>query len=607
MSEYRGNSGQPLHTMLGYADSSRSPSTLSSPSRPAGRSQVYEHADFPGREFSSWQGKNRQNNEQGTVALPGSQGVHSTAAQHGEAEATDTSTNSAPLRSGQTGHLTYRFPGQSQVEDTSETATRKHRRLLDPARAPIGKGQNSVINFLSGLGRARSQGDDSDRRRPSHYSDGIQRSQSSHTRLQTREESHSSLGAPVLSRPSSACSHISLTSSIETIRSTLSFDVDLTQADASEEPENAGSTSPPVPTSPFVASSSLVGVEEIVYGPSTPSQDDLNEGDREVDVPSGEQRHASSSQSGNRGSARGAQTTVEHMHSQFDQGDDTLSPLPLPQPLSPLLVASTLPTPTHFWTQNIRQSPTDAVVSSPREVWTTSPPSHFSFEMSSSTASGLGLLTDVASPRLHPLPQSPAAQTFSESPVDRSVRSTDAQSPTRDTESSRDSPQHDNASSLYLSAEDTSSIGTRPIDCGSRSHHNVPLPPSPVSSVANSIIRLQFQPAHRHSPRRSLYPSLAGEDAEPLSPSGLFGLPTPGLSPMQAPAVIRSPAMDPRSPVPSQMRIPGDIMGLLGAFLDSGHDHAHASFIFVAGPSFLVVLRLPRIILEGFPDYHGKR
>ena len=80
----------------------------------------------------------------------------------------------------------------------------------------------------------------------------------------------------------------------------------------------------------------------------------------------------------------------------------------------------------------------------------------------------------------------------------------------------------------------------------------------------------------------SLYPSLASEDPELLSPSGLnvaFGLPTPGLSPIQAPALIRSPSVDPRSPVPSQMRIPGDIMGLF-VFLHSGHDLADASFLF---------------------------
>jgi hypothetical protein len=586
-SEYRGNSRQPLRTMLGYGDGSGSPSTLSSPSRSAGR--VYEHADLPSRRFSSWQGENRQNNEQGTVAPPGSPRTRRSAAQHGEAGATAGGAaeigqrareSPALLRPVKTGHLTYRVPGESQVEDISGTAARTRRQPLgsaSDARATIGEGQNSqnsVLKFLSGLGRARTQGDNNDRRRPSlqsvdtslDSSDGTQRVQSSHTQLQTRAESQSSLGAPISSRPSSPSSHISLASSIETIRSTLSFYVDLTQAETSEEPET--SSTPP----PFFAPSSLA--EDIVYGPSTLSQDDLNEGDREEDVPSGEQRRASSSQLGNLESARGILSPVEHMHSHFDPntGDDTLSPFP--QPLSPLMVASAFPTPAHFWTQNIRQSPTNAAASSPREVWPTSPPSHFSFELerSPSTASGLGLLTGVASPHRHPLPQSPAAQTFPESPVDRSVRSTDA-------------PQQSHATSPHLgpaTPEDTQSVRTRLVDCGSNSHHNVPLPPSPFSTASNSFTRLQFQPAHRHSPRTPMYPSLAGEDPEFLSPSGLgvvFGLPTPGLSPIQAPALIRSPAMDPRSPVPSRMRIPGDILGLLRAFLHSGHDHAHASFI----------------------------
>ncbi|KAH9054248.1 hypothetical protein EDB87DRAFT_1647310 [Lactarius vividus] len=207
--------------------------------------------------------------------------------------------------------------------------------------------------------------------------------------------------------------------------------------------------------------------------------------------------------------------------------------------------------------------------SSPRGVWPASSSSHFSFDVSPSTASGLGLLTGVASSHRHSLPPSPAAQNFPESLVDRSVRSIDAQSSTRDTESSRDAPQQDQASSPHLTAatsEDTQRVRTRPIDYGSLSHHNVPLSPSPVPSRAasdSSYPRLQVQPAHRHTPRMPMYPSLPGQDPELLSLSGLdigFGLPTPRLSPTQAQAVVRPPSMDPRSPVPTQMRIPGDIM-----------------------------------------------
>ncbi|KAH9007953.1 hypothetical protein EDB83DRAFT_2459495 [Lactarius deliciosus] len=203
--------------------------------------------------------------------------------------------------------------------------------------------------------------------------------------------------------------------------------------------------------------------------------------------------------------------------------------------------------------------------SSPRGAWLNSSPSHFSFE-ASPTASGLGLQTGVASPNRHSLPQSPAAQDFPESLVGRSVRSIDAHNPTRDTESSRDAPQQDQASSPHLTAatpEDTQSIRTGPIDRGSLSHHNIPLPQSPVSSAPDSYPRLQVQPAHRRSPRMPMYPPLPGQDPELLSLSSLdigFGLPTPRLSPTQAQAVVRPPSMDPRSPVPTRMRIPGDIM-----------------------------------------------
>ncbi|KAI9463695.1 hypothetical protein BJY52DRAFT_1253152 [Lactarius psammicola] len=437
-SEYHGNSGQPLRTPSG----SGSPSPLSLLSRPAGRSRVYEHADFPSREFSSWQNANRQNNERGTAAPPDSPRASSTATQHREAGAAGTSAeigrrtrespSPSPLRSWKTSQLTHGTPGESQVEDIT---ARTYRQLLDQfllvsdARETIGSGhspiqntlgdqfvghdegeesRNRVRDFLSRLGQAHSQGDDYNSRRASlqsvdtslDSSDNIQRVQSSHTQSEIRTESH------------------------------------------------------------------------------------------------------------------------------------------------------------------------------------------YSFELSPSTASGLGLQTGVASPRHYPLP--PAAQTLPESPVGRLLRSIDAQSPTRDAESSRDAPQQDHASSPHLSAatpEDTQSVGTGPIDRASLYHYNIPLPPSPVSSVSDSFTRLQVQPAHRHSPRMPMYPSLAvGENPELLSPSGLdvgFGLPTPRLSPMQTPVVVRSPSVDPRSPVPTRMRIPGDIMGLLGAFLQSGHGLAHASlFLF---------------------------
>jgi hypothetical protein len=595
-SEYDGYSRQPLRTMLGYVDSSGSSSSSSSPSRPTGRIQVRDHVDLPS---SSWQGNNWQNNDRGAAVLLDSPRPSSPAAQHGK--------------------------GKSRGEDISRADVRTYKQPLDPfpvsgPRTTIWEGQknrNRVFNFL-GLRRGRGQGHNNDGRRASlqsvdtslDSSDVMQSLQSNYPQLQTRAESHSPPGASNLPRPSSACSHISLASSIETIKSTLSFEVHLSE---SEEPGNvtgANPTSPP--TSPFPTSLSLA--EDIVYHPSTLSQDDLDEGDTEDhDDPSG---RTSSSWSGNRGCPRGALSPMEHIRSQMahpNTGDGTV--LPLPQPLSPQAAASAFQTPTRVRTQNIRgRSPADHTASSPREVWPPSP-SHYSFDLdrSLSPVSGLGLLTSVASPCRQPLPLSPAAHSFPTSPVNRSAGSTDAQSPIRNTESSPNAHERAQASSSHLSAaipEDTQSVRTRPTNRDSLSHLNVPLPPSPASYASNSSTRLQVQPGHRRTPRMSLYPSLASEDPELLSPSGLnvvFGLPTPGLSPIQTPALIRSPSMDPRSPVPSRMRIPGDIMGLLRAFLHSGHDLANASLLFLPELSFLVVLHLRRIIREWFPDFQSKR
>ena len=542
--------------MLGYIDSSGSSSSLSLSSRPASPSQGREHVEFP----SIWPSNNWQNNAQGTVALPGSPRLSGTSTQH------------------------------SKGENISRTPGRMHKKPLDPfpasdARTAIWEGQksrNRVFNFLTGLRRGRAQGDDGRRRASlqsvetfSDSSDVMQ----SHPQFQTRTESHSLPGASILPRPSSACSHISLASSIETIKSTSSFEVQLTESEELGNVMVANPTSPP--TSPFLTSLRLA--EDMVHHPSTLSQDDPNEGDREdLGAPSG---RTFPSRSGNHESPRGVLSPMEHMHPQLahpNTGDGIL--LPFTQPLSPQVAASAFQTPTHVRTQNIRgQSPADHDASSPREVWPTSPPSHYSFNLSLSPVSGLGLLTSVASPCHQPLPLSPAARSFLTSPVNRSAGSTNDQSPRRNTP---DGPEQAQASSPNLGAgtpEDSQSVGPRSTNRGSLSHHNVPLPPSPASSASNLSTRLQVQPGHRSTPRMSLYPPLASEDPELLSPSGLnvaFGLPTPGLSPIQTPALIRSPSMDPRSPVPSRMRIPGDIMGLLLVFLLSGHDLADASFLF---------------------------
>ena len=91
---------------------------------------MHEHnADLPSSEFSNWQGENWQNNKQGYVALPDSLRVYSTAAQHGKAGVKGTSAemgqrtwespSSVLLQPVQTGHLTYRIPGESQDKDTA--------------------------------------------------------------------------------------------------------------------------------------------------------------------------------------------------------------------------------------------------------------------------------------------------------------------------------------------------------------------------------------------------------------------------------------------------------------------------------------------------------
>jgi hypothetical protein len=515
--EYDGYSRQPLRTTLGYVDSSGSSSSSPSSSKPAGRIQAREHVELSS---SSWQNKDRQNNERGTAVLSGSPRPSRTATQH--------------------------VKGELRGEDVSWTAAGTYKQSMDQfpvsdAQTTIWEGQknrNRVFNFLSGSRRARGQGDDNGRRRASLQrvvafldSSGVMQSvQSSRPQLQTRAESHSPPGVSTLPCPSSTHSRISSASSIETIKST------------------------------------------------------------------------SSSRPGNRRSPRDTLSSMEHMHPQIthaNTGDGTH--FPSPQPLPSQAAASAFQTPTHIRTQNIGgQNPSDHAASSPREVWPTSPPSHYSFD-------GLGLLTSVASPCRQPLPLSPAAQSFPTSPVNRLARNTDVQSPIRNTKSSPNGPEQAQASSPHQSVatpEDAQSDRTRPTNRGSLSHH-VSLPLSPASSASNSSTRLQVQPGHRRTPRMSLYPSLVSEDSKPLSSYGLnvvFGLPTPGLSPIQTLALIRSPFMDPHSLVPSQMQIPGDIVGLLRAFLHSSHDLAIVSFswsfLFLRELSFLVVLRLLRIMRE---------
>lgn len=394
------------------------------------------------------------------------------------------------------------------------------------------------------------------------------------------QEVGGSLTVPILPRPPSACSHISVCSSAETA-SSLSFDADLSvqvgssgfelhrRSEAADAPRSVPSPAPSELC--FVIADSLEGIGP---GPSAQSQED----DSERNAPLTILRPRAPENSRLFGTRR--VSPLGHMRSPLadishPRGD---SPPPTRNRPSPSMVASTSRTPTHLRTQDIRLGLVGIAASSPRRAaspWSPSLPS----QTSRSVATGLELSLRgdaVSSPRHHPLPQLPLAQASPRgNPAHyRRAREIGAQSPAGDQTHPRNATPQDQAAPLRLSPatrDRTQGMqgfaGMELMDGVAPSPSRIPLPLSPATSAS-----LLAQPRHRHRPDMPLYPSLADGDhggayGAPLSPSGLdiaFGLPTPALSPTQVPVVIRSPSMDPRSPVSPRTRIPGvNIMGLL--------------------------------------------
>ena len=436
-----------------------------------------------------------------------------------------------------------------------------------------------------------------------------------------------SLSSPgSLLRSSSPCSHISVTSSNESM-SSFSFDVNIPVVETSGPPgrsAHVASSPPPHPTASHLTVSS--SVESAIPGPSTQSQEGLNE---EEDEDNSQDLQATSS-----ARFQNLGDVVDPLeHTDLPQAELSVlfedSPT-LTRLQSPSKVASTSRTSTHLQTQSIRSSDLDTT-SLPRvwPLWSPSLPPHVDQEASRPTeVTGLGLSIEgimSPSPHSHPLQHQTTTQIPPRSPSHRPLGSNEGQSSAGHDTSPRDAPAPAPApapqaqespsylwsamsSLMHLSRGARSTNDTAP----SNSPRNIPLPSSPTGSATTSgsstqsrSRALQAQPSHRSSPHMSFYPSLAvdREDAQErqrqqqqqqqrtlLSPSGRdvplgftfgFGRPTPHPSPAQAsagpappepepepaplPVVIRtpSPSADPRSPISRLTRIPGNIMGLV--------------------------------------------
>jgi hypothetical protein len=101
---------------------------------------------------------------------------------------------------------------------------------------------------------------------------------------QTRTEIDDPLSVPALSRPSSACSHISLISSTESFSSAISFDVSVSKVETSESPGRSAHVATPPPQAARSSASSFTvsgSVEDATPVPSTPSQEGRDEEERE--------------------------------------------------------------------------------------------------------------------------------------------------------------------------------------------------------------------------------------------------------------------------------------------------------------------------------------
>ncbi|KAI9458548.1 hypothetical protein F5148DRAFT_1220294, partial [Russula earlei] len=367
--------------------------------------------------------------------------------------------------------------------------------------------------------------------------------------LQTGVEPDGALHAPVLSRPSSACSHISLASSAEICQSVFSFD---------ESPGRFahGARWAPQPVVSPLASSSPV--KDAILGLSSQIQGVSSTGKREDDPLLTPPALCASPDESGLGSLPGVLSPLEHtcfLHADRScmRNDD---PPPSPIDISP-------PSPPRVW-----------------PLWSPLLPPHTNLEAPPNRpaeVTGLGLSIEGAallSSGCHPQSYRSITPTPSGSLSYKRAGSIEERSPIRSEPSprvppaSQDQPllgQPGSAASGHTPGEERECMKS-----GVPSDYDVPLPMSRCTSSASGSSRLsshlQAQPSHRLSPQMPFYPSFTGDDNPPtahLSTSGRhvpFGLPTPELSPMQAPAIIRSPSADPRSPISMLTRIPGSVM-----------------------------------------------
>lgn len=389
-------------------------------------------------------------------------------------------------------------------------------------------------------------------------------------RPQTTIETDDYPSVLVSSRPPSACSYISLASSTDSFRSVFSFDINFSAVETSEPLGRSAHASP----TPQPAASHVTLSEDSIPGSPAQNQDSLSGEDDGNSPPLMiPPPHTSSGDSRPFGNV--SVSMSPHRHSPPVDRQPALDGCQvLSLPPSPPTVGSTSRSTARLSTQSTPISYIDTSALSPRRPSPLFSPMllqpHLDLESSLSTETiGLGLSIEDAAlpPRTEPqasasiLPYRPVGIIGGQSPTRRNAPNFQVETP---------------PSRFRAVACGGTSGRTRSMGSAAPSPHNVPLPPSPNTyggTSSSPSTQLQVQPSHRPSPKHGFYPSLSvGDNSESdhrprapslLNPSSLritFGLFTPGLSPVQVPAVIRSPSSDPRSPIRQGTQIPGDIM-----------------------------------------------
>ena len=410
---------------------------------------------------------------------------------------------------------------------------------------------------------------------------------------------------PVLSRPPSACSHISLVSSAESFRSVMSFDIHVEAVETSESPGRSAHVlglgpTPQRAVSPFSISGSAEDAipDSPMRSQSQQCLDDEEDGTNALTTTRPPRTPSDDSRSF--GILVDSTSPLRRAHSpQVDRqclGQCTPEVCPaLSRSPSPSVVPSTSTrSAIHPLTQSSHLSLIDMSAASPHRAWpllsSLPPQPHIDPEVSvSPEVIGLGLsIEDAALPssQRHALPHRTASQSSPRILTNLPAGSTAEQSPTRDDRSQLDAPKSQGQTppscSWAVAYDRAPSGGTRSMNGAAPSPRILPLPssPSPPGSATSSTpTRLRAQPSHRLSPNHPFYPSLAGDDDDDTvtsdrqsilstprappppqqhrpSPSGLhntnlaFGLAALGLSPViQVPTLIRSPLTDVQSPV----------------------------------------------------------